>query len=424
MKRKKNYKKKLLKLLLIIFIIIISCFLLIKCIKPTKKYIIETDKQANIDEIYIYGNHLNLNGTIDIHLIDTDIDDLNLLFYSKEEVRVPLNYKVTDENIYFEISDKLNNGYLFDNLNINNYNLYIEAINDETTEYYNLKNNTKYDTTEYYSIRKNNILKKMFFSNKNSTMNLEVKKVNDDNVYDIVIDPGHGGIDPGASGNGYKETDFTYLISSKVKEKLESHGLKVKLTRGDLSDSERLPNYGENGRVNIANASKAKYLLAIHLNSNDYGDNGLEVYTAYNVDYTFASNMASSIVNKTNTNYSTNNAFKEQKGVYTRTLQDIDLQENYETAYANGYKPYDVSNETTYYFIIRETGGYMSGAYKDSRDGTPYNYYVNSNIGMESYLLELGYLTSKKDVNNLNDNLDNYVDGIVEAMIKELESDE
>lgn len=423
MKKKKKNKKKIL-LLLLILIILSSIFLLVKFTKPTKKYIIETDKEANIDELYIYGNHLNLNGTIDIHLISQDIKNLNLLFYAKEEVRVPLDYKVTDENIYFEIADKLNNGYLIDNLDIREFNLYIEAINGEEKEYYNLKNNTKYESTEYYSIRKNNEQKKMTLSNKNATIALDIKKANDKNVYDIVIDPGHGGIDPGASGNGYSETDFTYLISSKVKEKLEKHGLRVKLTRGDLSDSERLPNYGENGRVNVANESKAKYLLAIHLNSNDYNDSGLEVYTAYGVDYTFASNIASSIVNKANTNYSTNNAFKEQKGVYTRTLQDSDLRESYENAIANGYKPYDISNNTTYYFIIRETGGYMSGAYKDSRDGSPYNYYANSNVGIESYLLELGYLTSKKDVNNLNDNLDDYVDGIVEAMLKELESDE
>ncbi len=421
MKKKKRSKMKILLLILIILVII---FVLFKLIKPVKEYIIKTDKDAIIDEIYVYGNHLNLNGTIDIHLIDEDIDRMNLLFYSKEEVRVPLNYKITDENISFEIADKLNNGYLYDNLNINNYNIYIETIKGEKTEYYNLKNNTKYETTEYYSIRKNDELKKLLLSNKNSTMHLEVKKIKDDSVYDIVIDPGHGGIDPGASGNGYSETDFTYLISSKIKERLESHGLRVKLTRGDLNSDERLPNYGENGRVNIANASKAKYLLAIHLNSNDYGDNGLEIYTAYNVDYTFATNIAASIINKTNTNYSTNNAFRVKNGVYTRTLQDQDLQESYETAIANGYNPYDISNDTTYYFIIRETGGYMSGAYKDNRDGTPYNFYVNSNVGMESYLLELGYLTSRKDVNNLSDNLDSYVDGIVNAMLEELESDE
>lgn len=414
-------KKKLL--ILLIFIILIICFLTIIFKNNSKEYIINTDREAIIDELYIYGNHLNLNGTIDISKVDINIKNINLLLHSENDIKTPLNYKINDENVYFELSDKINNGFLIDNIDVYYYNLYIEVISEESTNYYKLYNNTNYDTTEYYSLRKNNELKHIFFSNKNETINLNVKKVVDDNVYDVVIDPGHGGIDKGACANGYCETDFTYLISSKIKEKLEENGLKVKLTRNDLNSDERLANYGDNGRVNIANNSKAKYLLAIHLNSNDYGDSGLEIYTAFNVDYTFATNLASYITNKANTNYSTNNSFKKQNGVYTRTLQDIDLKENYETALANDYEPYDVSYETTYYFIIRETGGYMSGAYKDGRDGTPYNYSFNSNVGIESYLLELGYLTSKKDVNNLKNNLDGYVDGIVDALLHEIESE-
>ena len=101
-------------------------------------------------------------------------------------------------------------------------------------------------------------------------------------------------------------------------------------------------------------------------------------------------------------------------------MQNIDLKETIENANKNNYEPYDISLNTTYYFIIRETGGYMSGAYKDSRDGTPYNFYFDSNVGSESYLLELGYLTSKKDVNNINENIDKYVDAIASELIKEL----
>lgn len=417
-------KKKLL--LLITFFALISCFLVIIFDDFNREYIyiIETDKIAIIDEINIYGNHLNLNGTIDVSEINyNNITELNLLLYAENPIEVPLKYKITEENIYFELADKINNGFLLDDIDINNYHLYIEANNNETKEYYKLKNNTSYETTEYFSIRNDNKLKKMQFSNKNDTINLDVQYTKDNNIYDVVIDPGHGGIDKGACSNNYCETDFTYLISSKIKTKLEERGLKVKLTRDDLNSDEKLSNYGQNGRVNIANDSKAKYLLAIHLNSNDYKDHGLEIYTAYNVDYTFASNLASHIKEKANTNYSTNNAFKKQDGVYTRTLQDIDLKENKETAIANGYKPYDVSYETTYYFIIRETGGYMSGAYKDGRDGGAYNYYFDSNVGIESYLLELGYLTSKDDVINLKNNLDNYVDGIVESLLEELESE-
>lgn len=388
--------------------------------KKQKPYLLKTENEAIIDEIYIYGNHLNLNGTIDIDKIDKDFQELKLIFYAKEPIEIPLTYKETEENIYFEISDKLNNGFLLDSLSTGIYNLYIEAINGKKIEYYKLNNTTKYDLTEYYSIRKNNKFNYYEFENKNDTISLNITPSNTKEIYDVVIDPGHGGVDKGACDNNYCETDFTYLISSKIKEKLEQHGLKVKLTRGDLSSSERLPNYGDNGRVNIANASRAKYLLAIHLNSNAYNDNGLEIYTAYNVDYTFASNLAKSIVKTANTNYSTNNAFKKLDGVYTRTFQNIDLNEAYETAIANNYKPYDVSNKTTYYFVIRETGGYMSGAYKDARDGTDYNYNYNSNVGIESYLAEIAYITSKKDLTNLNNNIDKYVDGIVDALLNEI----
>ena len=419
MKKRKNKRKTLL--VIITIIILGCCFYKIKFTEE-KKYIIKTDNESIIDELYIYGNHLNLNGTIDIDQTNSNFDSINLLLYSKKEIEIPLNYKVNEENIYFEISDKINNGYALDNLEIGNYNLYIKITNVEEINYYKLNNVSNYEKTEYYSIRENNKQKYMLFSNKNETINLNIKSVSEDTVYDVVIDPGHGGVDKGACSNGYCETDLTYLISSKVKEKLEDYGLKVKLTRDDLEDNERLTNYGENGRINIANESKAKYLLSIHLNSNDYNDSGLEIYTAYGVDYDFATSLAASIVKTANTNYSSNNAFKKQNGVYTRTLQDIDLDEAYETAISNGYEPYDISLETTYYFIIRETGGYMSGAYKDSRDGTSYNYYVNSNVGLESYLLELGYITSKKDITNLNKNIDDYVDGIVSSFIESLES--
>ena len=162
-------------------------------------------------------------------------------------------------------------------------------------------------------------------------------------------------------------------------------------------------------------------MFAIHLNSNDYNDSGLEIYTSYNIDYSFASSLASNIVKNSGTKFSTNNSFKVHNGVYTRTLQDIDLREASETAKTQGYKPYDIDLKTTYYFIIRETGGYMSGAYKDGRDGTAYNYYYNSNVGMESYLLELGYLTSKKDITNIKNNNDKYAKSIAQSILNELE---
>lgn len=42
-------------------------------------------------------------------------------------------------------------------------------------------------------------------------------KNKDDSVYDIVIDPGHGGMDGGASAYGYSERDFTFQIAKKYR---------------------------------------------------------------------------------------------------------------------------------------------------------------------------------------------------------------
>ena len=133
-------KKKLL--LLITFFALISCFLVIIFDDFNREYIyiIETDKIAIIDEINIYGNHLNLNGTIDVSEINyNNITELNLLLYAENPIEVPLKYKITEENIYFELADKINNGFLLDDIDINNYNLYFLFKNNKNKKCFKLK---------------------------------------------------------------------------------------------------------------------------------------------------------------------------------------------------------------------------------------------------------------------------------------------
>ena len=63
------------------------------------------------------------------------------------------------------------------------------------------------------------------------------------NNYKIVIDPGHGGDDPGASGNGIVEKDLTLDISKRMYDKFRQLGIPVTLTRtGDetLDPTERV----------------------------------------------------------------------------------------------------------------------------------------------------------------------------------------
>lgn len=76
------------------------------------------------------------------------------------------------------------------------------------------------------------------------------------NNYKIVIDPGHGGEDPGAMGNGIIEKDLNLKISNYMYDKFKQLGVPVKITRNSdetLTPSERvnrvLGAYGNNSDV-------------------------------------------------------------------------------------------------------------------------------------------------------------------------------
>ncbi|MGG0793614.1 N-acetylmuramoyl-L-alanine amidase [Brevibacillus laterosporus] len=58
----------------------------------------------------------------------------------------------------------------------------------------------------------------------------------------LIIDPGHGGTDPGAVGNCLKEKDLTLQISLYQFERFKELGVSVALTRStdkDLSPANR-----------------------------------------------------------------------------------------------------------------------------------------------------------------------------------------
>lgn len=82
-------------------------------------------------------------------------------------------------------------------------------------------------------------------------------------MYNVVIDPGHGGKDPGACGNGLKEKDINLSIALLLKKKLEPYKkeINLKLTREKDCFLEL------NERVDISNAFKADLFVSIHCNS-------------------------------------------------------------------------------------------------------------------------------------------------------------
>lgn len=89
----------------------------------------------------------------------------------------------------------------------------------------------------------------------------------------IVIDPGHGGRDPGKIGiNNAMEKDINLSISLKLRELLEQNGINVIMTREeDISLCDENDRYKKradlNKRVEIINSSDALFAVSIHQNS-------------------------------------------------------------------------------------------------------------------------------------------------------------
>ncbi|RJP73640.1 MAG: N-acetylmuramoyl-L-alanine amidase [Candidatus Zixiibacteriota bacterium] len=91
----------------------------------------------------------------------------------------------------------------------------------------------------------------------------------------VVIDPGHGGRDPGAIGvTGLQEKEVTLAIALRLKTLLEKNTkLKVVLTRSD----DRF--IGLNQRTALANKQGGKLFVSIHCNSVKKGNaGGVETY--------------------------------------------------------------------------------------------------------------------------------------------------
>lgn len=92
--------------------------------------------------------------------------------------------------------------------------------------------------------------------------------------YVVYLDPGHGGTDPGASGNGLIEKDLNLKIALAVRNKLQSMGIVVKMSR-DTDKFVSLQDIAEG-----ANAAMPDVFVSIHQNSfrDDPNVNGIETY--------------------------------------------------------------------------------------------------------------------------------------------------
>lgn len=111
----------------------------------------------------------------------------------------------------------------------------------------------------------------------------------------VFIDPGHGGSDPGALGNGLNEKDIVLSISKKLGLTLNSKGVSIKYAR---TTDEYV---SLESRAEQANAWGANLFVSVHTNSATTVANGTECFTKPTADSKtkqLSASISSAISNK------------------------------------------------------------------------------------------------------------------------------
>ncbi len=177
----------------------------------------------------------------------------------------------------------------------------------------------------------------------------------DNSLFTVCLDAGHGGKDNGSDANGRIEKNDTLKITKAVAEYMSSLNIKVILTREEdifLSPEKR---------AEIANSNEVDYFVSLHRNKGEGA--GVEIWVRSNA--TEESNeLADTILQK---------------------LDGVGIQRN------RGVKH-----------------GTQGGSEKD--------YYINSHANMPTCLIELGFLNDNTDNRMFDDKLDDYAKAIGDAV--------
>ena len=403
-------------------------------LKKAEENIISKIQTNNVEllELYTYGRSLNVKGKLN-RISKENIESVKLFLVDglDYEKAISLKYDIVDNNLIFESNSEMNNGIILDNLE-NNKEYYLllrlKLNNNINPRYFSFENISNTPEINYYTITKDgkNRLAKIGFVKKKHpkneysflTVKLEDCELPDD-VYDIVIDAGHGGKDVGERNGKYTEADIALDYAYSLKERLEEKGYKVKLTRtNENSDTYNYTNmYNENGRITVACESKAKLMISLHVNNGANVLNGLEIYCPPNSNLAFAKKMADKIVENSSLNYSNGNNYKKDEGIFIRNFNKAEIRESAKTAEKKGYEPYNITEDTPFLYTIREVGGVATNAYVDGRNKDySKNDYFDSSQGIECYQIELGYI--KTDLEILLSEKDKITEGILDAVVE------
>ena len=209
----------------------------------------------------------------------------------------------------------------------------------------------------------------------------------------LVIDPGHGGKDPGASRKGVREKDIVLKLAKIVKKRSNKiKGLKVVLTR---SKDVFLP---LEERAAKANAKDGDLFISLHANAfSQAGVNGVEVYHLDNHRSNYTDKLAMVENKLTNTNSLLNTILVDMTMSFY-----VNDSLHYATAIGLGLK----KQLKPYKTRVR---GYKKGAL----------FYVLVGSRMPSLLIEIGFLSNDRERKLLTQT--KYLNDIADAILKGVE---
>jgi N-acetylmuramoyl-L-alanine amidase len=197
----------------------------------------------------------------------------------------------------------------------------------------------------------------------------------------VAIDPGHGGLDPGAVVNGYNEKDLVLVFARELRETLAKTGqYEPFLTRdGDVFKS-------LTGRISHARKGMADVLISLHADAlADGSASGITVYTLSNKASNEAAEQLATQLDRSDLLAGVD--LTDQDEAVTSVLMDLARVET--NARSN-----DLASELV-------TGIAKATQRSRSRPQLAAAFTVLKAPDIPSVLIELGFLTSKRDLRNL-----------------------
>lgn len=203
---------------------------------------------------------------------------------------------IFDDGIYLTVGEEINVSELY-----SDGNLEWKSENEEIVNINNGIITGKGEGTTFILAEKDSkyIIKEVYVSSEENNISLlsTVESRDARSQYVAYIDPGHGGYDPGTSGNGIIEKDLVLKIALNVKSKLEAKGIKVIMSRTtdtyvSLED-----------RSKGANQANPDIFISIHVNSaGAVSASGIETYYYKGIDKDLAESLQSKLISYTGAN--------------------------------------------------------------------------------------------------------------------------